>query len=202
MAKIEPKEENHSMTDASELGQQKPKEEPKETQAQKIERLEREKEDLKQQKDDLETIVNSQPKISDADAKYMTDMTFFDKAKVGAGVIVVKDICDHKNISLWTPWGKRIGPMHPHNAKYCYHKFRKLGRILYTAKPSEAEIQAYYKTPEYKEWKKGHDAERERKNKSKSGKGLREVLDAMVKITGQNRADLLSIIEKPVNLGK
>ena len=178
--------EEHGMTDATKTIP-KPM---KETANQKIARLE-------QEKADLQFIVNSQPKISETDSKYMSDMNFFDKQKVGANRIEVKDINDHKNISLWTPWGKRIGPMHPNNARFCYHKFRRLGRMLYVTKPSEAEIQAYYKTPEYIAFKKKDDADRKRKKDSKSGSGLDKVIDAMVKMTGQNRADIISIIDKP-----
>lgn len=184
-------EDTHTMENAV-------KKEPtpiKETATQKIARLE-------QEKADLEAIVNSQPKISDADAKYMTDLDFFDKQKGGVNRIEVKEIVDHKNISLWTPWGKRIGPMHPTNARYTYNKFRRLGRILFTQKPSEAQIQAYYKTPEYLAWKKKFDADRVRKNKSKKGAGLEKVIDAMVKITGENRANIISIIDKPVGAQK
>lgn len=166
----------------------------KETAAQKIARLE-------QEKADLEAIVNSQPKISTADAKYMADLDFFDQQKGGTNRIEVKAICDHKNISLWTPWGKRIGPMHPTNARYVYNKFRRLGRILFTKKPSEGQIQAYYKTPEYLAWKKKFDADRIKKNESKSKNGLNKVIDAMVKITGENRKDIVSIINKPAGSG-
>ena len=166
----------------------------KETDAQKVARLEQEMADLK-------FIVESQPRISAADSKYMKDMDFFDKQKTGAGKIEMKDICDHKNISLWTPWGKRIGPMHPNNAKYTYGKFRRLGRMLYTAKPSESEIQAYYKTPEYIAWKKKYDADRVKKNASRKGDGLNKVIDAMVKITGENRKDIVSILDKPTIVG-
>lgn len=162
----------------------------KETATQKIARLE-------QEKKDLQFIVNSQPTVSEVDSKYMQDLAFFDKQKVGANRIEVKDITDHKNISLWTPWGKRIGPMHPNNARFAYHKFRRLGRILFTAKPSEEAIQAYYKTPEYIAWKKKFDEKRAKKDESRSGAGLNKVIDAMVKITGQNRADIMSIIDKP-----
>ena len=88
--------------------------------------------------------------------------------------------------------------MHPNNAVYVYHKFRRLGRTLYVAKPSESDIQAYYKTPEYVAWKKTHDADRARKDASKKGAGLEKTIEAMVKITGQNRKDIVSIIDKPI----
>lgn len=184
------KVEDHGLTNAGQGQDKTPPKPLKETVTQKIERLE-------QEKKDLEFIINSQPRISASDSKYMTDMAFFDKQKVGTNRIEVKDITDHKNISLWTPWGKRIGPMHPNNARFCYHKFRRLGRMLYTQKPTEDQIQAYYKTPEYKAWKSKFDEDRAKKNESKSGAGLNKVIDAMVKITGQNRADIISIIDKP-----
>jgi len=159
--------DTHTMENAADVSRKTLKKEPdpiKETPTQKIARLE-------QEKADLEAIVNSQPKISAADAKYMADLDFFDKQKGGANRIEVKAISDHKNISLWTPWGKRIGPMHPTNARYTYNKFRRLGRILFIQKPSEAQIQAYYKTPEYLAWKKKFDADRVKKNASKSKDG-------------------------------
>jgi hypothetical protein len=212
LSDMKPKEEElntHSMDNASEQAQEQGKgaEAPpappteqklpkpiKETPAQKIERLEQENADLK-------AIAASQPTLSPADSKYMQDMAFFDKQKVGAGKIQVKEITDHKNISLWTPWGKRIGPLHPHNARHTYMKFRKLGRVLYVQKPTEDQIQAYYKTPEYKAWKIKEDENRARKRKSRGKGELDKILDAMVKITGQTKGDLQGILDKPVAAG-
>lgn len=186
--------EDHSMENA---GQKQTSVVPKpivETDAQKVARLEKTVSDLK-------IIADSQPTISLADSKYMKDLSFFDKQKDGTNKIEMKDVTDHKNISLWTDWGKRIGPMHPTNARYTYNKFRKLGRILYTAKPSEAEIQAYYKTPQYIEWKKKHDELRIKRSKSKGKGELDKILAAMVSITGQTKDQLQSIIDKPVPTG-
>ncbi len=186
------KEETHEMTNAAVKQKNSPKV-LKETAEQTIERLNQENADLK-------AIAASQPTINQSDAKYMQDIDFLQSKKTGAGGnrIEVKEITDHKNIPLWTPWGKRIGPMHPNNATYVYHKFRRLGRILHVRKPSEEDIRAYYKSPEYIAWKKKHDANREQKSKSKSGAGLDKVIDAMVNITGQNRRDIISIIDKPM----
>ena len=191
----------HSMTDAAKEGQQQPgavKQPPepiKETPVQIIARLE-------QEKADLEHIIHSQPKLSAEDSKYMSDVDFLagEKNKSTGNKIVLKDITDHKNISLWTAWGKRIGPMHPTNATFVYHKFRRLGRMLFVRKPTEEQIQAYYKTPKYIGWKKKFDADRIRKNASKKGDGLNKTLDAMAKITGENRKDLMKILDKPAGI--
>ncbi len=190
-------EETHGMTNAVEDAKKNKVPTPiKETPEQTIARLQKENADL-------QFIAKSQPTISPADSKYMEDIAFLNKEKTGSSgnKITLKDVTDHKNISLWTAWGKRIGPMHPNNALYTYHKFRRLGRVLYTKKPSEDEIQAYYKTPEYIAWKKTHDVDRAKKEESRSGKGLNKVIDAMVKMTGQNRADIISIIDKPASKG-
>ena len=63
--------------------------------------------------------------------------------------IEVQDFADHKNISLWTKDGKRIGPMHPVNVERTFKRNWDKGRILSTKPPTPEEIEAYKKTDEY-----------------------------------------------------
>ena len=183
------KVEDHGLTNVGKEQDKAPKV-LKETDAQIMERQQQELTDLK-------AIALSQPKLDPADAKYMNDVDFLKKQKQGTNRIEIKEISDHKNISLWTAWGKRIGPLHPNNAVYTYHKFRRLGRILFVHKPSEESIVAYYKSPEYLKWKKKFDLDREKKIKSRSKDGLERVLNKMAEITGQTRDQLQSIIDRP-----
>ena len=188
------KVEDHGSTDAGKE-QSKSTIPPilKETAKQTIERQDQEIKDLK-------AIASSQPAVDPADAKYMNDIDFLSKQKQGTNRIEVKEICDHKNISLWTEWGKRIGPLHPNNATFVYHKFRRLGRILFVHKPSEESIVAYYKSPKFLRWKEDFDKDRTLKKKSKSKDGLEQVLNKMAEITGQTRDQLQSIIDRPTSL--
>ena len=190
----------HQMDDVSRGTSENVAETPEEM----IERLKSENVSLKNanevaqdEKEVLQAIVDSQPEISDHDSQYMKDLAFFDKQKVDAGKITIQDISDHKNVSLWTKWGKRVGPQHPHNAKYAYHKFRKMGVILRTEKPTEKEIQAYYKTPEYLNWRKAEDVRREKKSRSRKKGQVDRILNAMVTMTGMDKEALVSIADKP-----
>ena len=182
----------HSMDNAGKA-QNTPPPVLKETAKQTIERQEQEIKDLK-------AIASSQPELDPADAKYMKDIDFLSKQKQGTNRIEVKAISDHKNISLWTEWGKRIGPLHPNNARFVYHKFRRLGRILFVHKPSEESIVTYFKSPKYIKWKENFDKDRVLKNKSKSKDGMKEVLTKMAEITGQTQEALVQILDRPATV--
>jgi hypothetical protein len=106
------------------------------------------------------------------------------KAKVGSDKIVVTDITDHKNISLWRKDGKRIGPLHRENAIKALQTFYNLGVMLSTDRPTEAEIAEYKETDEYKAQMAALAKVRARKNKSLKSGSIDKLTAAIAKLTG------------------
>ena len=81
--------------------------------------------------------------------------------------IEVKLKCDHKNVSLWTPYGRRVGPMHPDNLERIYKIWRALNNVtLQVKQPTPEEVEVYYKTPEGAARLKAEKANRARKQGS------------------------------------
>jgi len=86
------------------------------------------------------------------------------KGNSQANIINVIEHPDHKNISLWTKWGKRIGPMHPDNA---IDLIQERGGALSTHQPTAEEVEAWYASAEGKAFLKAERDKRTLKLKSK-----------------------------------
>lgn len=108
-----------------------------------------------------------------------------EKGKSTAHEIQVTERHDHKNISLWTRMGKRIGPMHPENAIQTLHRFAALGIILSVEKPSREQVDAYMQTAEYKKWEIEEKKRRERKEGSRGQNNMKRLTEEIAKMTGQ-----------------
>lgn len=142
--------------------------------------------------------VNTKVDIGDKGvAEYMnTIKQIRDTAKVGADKIQVKEITDHKNISLWTKEGKRIGPMHRDNALKAFEMFWSMGTKLSVTEPTAKEIEDYKQTEEYKIKEANYRKIRARKEKSRSSKGIQKILEQMAAVTGMS-IDALMKVAKP-----
>jgi hypothetical protein len=105
------------------------------------------------------------------------------KGNSQASIINVVEKPDHKNISLWTKWGKRIGPMHPDNA---IELIQERGGVLSTKQPTAEEVEAWYASAEGKAFVKSEQDKRKLKLKSKRA-GSMEVL-------AQKMADLHGVV--------
>lgn len=80
---------------------------------------------------------------------------------------------DHKNIMLYTAINKRVGPLHPENARRTMARWKRAGVQLYTFPRSDVQVEAFKETPEYKEYMKKRIADRA-KRKAQSSKGRTE----------------------------
>ena len=116
------------------------------------------------------------------------------KGKNTAHSIVVYEQNDHKNISLWTKWGDRIGPMHPDNAIQTLHNFADMGIILSVDAPTAEQSAAFWASPEGKAFAKDRALRRSRKEKTRKGNSLERITEAIAKITGQSAAQINRVL--------
>jgi hypothetical protein len=133
-------------------------------------------------------------------AKYMSEIDTLNKSvnKSRPDKIDVQEFADHKNISLWITSGvnigKRIGPLHPENAKRTFDLFWKLKMPLSATRPTAEAIKEYKESKEYADALKAHEAKRTIKNKSKKGAALEKIIKEMARMTGQNSEALTKIL--------
>lgn len=72
--------------------------------------------------------------------------------------ITVKN--DHKNMFLYTALNKRIGPLHPENAKRTMDHWKQKGIQLYVKERTAEQIEQFKLTDEYKSFITKYEAER------------------------------------------
>lgn len=99
--------------------------------------------------------------------------------KVTTGGIQYKDTADHVNVSLWRRDGKRIGPLHPANAEVTLKRFWDEGITLTVDKPTEAQIEAFKQTDEYKTWFAKTEKQRIQNEKSLKGNAIEKLTEAI-----------------------
>ena len=121
-------------------------------------------------------------------AKYFDEMQKIKtKGRVDANKIKVVEVVDHKNISLWTKDGKRIGPLHQYNAEKSFMLFWNLGIQLSADEPTAEQIAAYKETDEYKAALKAYNAKRAIKEESrKDSKKMQDYLKQIATTSGQS----------------
>ena len=91
--------------------------------------------------------------------------------------IPFRQISDHKNVMLYTALNKKVGPLHPDNARRTMIRWKRAGVQLFTAPRTEAQIEEFKQTDEYKRYIVKHEATRTQR-RAQSGKGKQ---DAMIK---------------------
>lgn len=106
------------------------------------------------------------------------------KGKASANSIVVREVIDHKNISLWTRVGKRIGPMHPDNAIQTLNRFADIGIMLTADQPTPEQIEAYKQTSEYKALLEKEIDKRAIKDKSRKSGQIEKLAKEIAKMSG------------------
>lgn len=116
-----------------------------------------------------------------------------------SGRLTVKEIDDHKNIALYHTnghqVGKKMGPMHPSNARVEMERSARRGLRLSVIKPTEEFIAAYKKTPEWIKLEEAFQKDRAKKLKSKTPAGIDRIVTAIEKMSGQTVVN--RIAEKP-----
>lgn len=123
------------------------------------------------------------------------------KGKKSAHSINVVEQNDHKNISLWTKYGKRIGPMHPDNAIQALNRFADYGVMLSADQPTDAQIEAYKQTSEYKKMLKAEQERRTIKDKSRKS-GQMEKFAAEIAKQSNTTVEAINHILKAHEVGK
>ena len=149
---------------------------------------------LKQQVEDLQALVltlqNKQESVTTFDAMEQIDKV----GKVDTDKILLVEKHDHKNISLWTKLGKRVGPMHPHNAKATLIRFKKVNGVdLSVMQPTAEQIEAYKLTDEYKLEASLLAKSREAKERSRKGNSMEKYASEIAKQLGKSVDELTSI---------
>lgn len=141
--------------------------------------LEQENKILRQQLADAEKLT---PALGDSLATEIKKIR--QKGKASANSIVVTEHHDHKNISLWTKDGKRIGPMHPENAIQALNRFADIGIALSADQPTAAQIEAYKQTAEYKSRATKEAKRRTEKDKSRRSGQMDRLSAEIAKMSG------------------
>ena len=156
----------------------------------------------------LKTIQDLTEKVDSLETKQETHGTFdalqeIDKTgRVDDTKIKVQEFTSHKNISLWTKDGKRIGPLHPHNAKQTLMRFKKVkGEDLLVRQPTQGQIDAYKLTLEYKAKQKKFEASRAIKDKTRNAKSVEKIAKSIAAEMGKTVAEITGI-KKPGEVGK
>jgi hypothetical protein len=126
------------------------------------------------------------------------------KGRVDTTKLIVRDFSDHKNISLWTRWGKRIGPLHPHNAEVAFRQFFAIGIILSADEPTREQIEEYKQTDEYKAMAAKIAETRQRKEGSRTN--VKELIEKFTKMSGQTIEAVNGLLKKeqlaPLSTGR
>ena len=158
---------------------------------------------------DLQAQIEAlQQQVLDLSSRQETHSTFdameqIDKVgRVDSDKILLVEKHDHKNISLWTKDGKRIGPLHPHNAKQTLIRFKKLKGIdLLVNQPSKEQIERYKTTDEYKNNQALFKKMRDIKEKSRGSKNMERYGLMIAKELGKTVAEI-NQIKRPQEVGK
>ena len=116
------------------------------------------------------------------------------RARVDTGKIKVVEITDHKNISLWTPWGKRIGPLHRSNAEKTFKLFWELGRHLSADQPTAEQVTAWFESAEGKKYSEDLAKSRKRKEKSRKTGQIEKLAAAIAKMAGVKVEEITNIL--------
>lgn len=116
-------------------------------------------------------------------------------ARVDSDKLLVKEITDHKNVSLWTKWGKRIGPMHRDNALKALRNFASFGVLLSSTQPTQAEIDKWLVSKEGVAWKKSEDKKRDDNVSTRKKGNMEKILKQMADQYGLTMGALSGILK-------
>jgi hypothetical protein len=97
--------------------------------------------------------------------------------------IPFRETSDHKNIMLYTAINKRVGPLHPDNAKRTMERWKRAGVQLYVTPRTPEQVEAFKQTDEYKRYHEKHIAtrklRRQQSSKGRTEKMVEEVAKAV-----------------------
>ena len=161
----------------------------------KLDKAERDNARLRQNN---ESMAGMQP-IQD---RLMSEMDKLNKAsRDTSGKITMKHIHDHTNVYLyWTNGyhiGKRVGGLHPANAKVEMQRFARRGIQLSITPPTAEEISAYKATDEWQRLSKEFEASRANKVKTRGKGEIDKLARAIEQLSGTRIKESL-ISSQPV----
>lgn len=123
------------------------------------------------------------------------------KGKSQANTITVQEFMDHVRVTLWTKWGKQVGPLHPDNAIQTLHRFADIGIALSSDKPNSEQITSWYNSPEGKAYLAKEDKRRTLKDKSRRAGQLERLTAEIAKMAGTT-VEALNRVLKPNEVKK
>jgi len=127
--------------------------------------------------------------------KYMAEERAIKKSgRVDAEKIKVREITDHKNISLWTRWGKRVGPMHRDNALNALRQFAAMNISLSAQQPTNDEIGAWLDSKEGMAWTAAEDKRKKANEKTRKGAAMEKIMKQMADQYGLTMDTLKGIL--------
>jgi hypothetical protein len=89
--------------------------------------------------------------------------------------IPYRETSDHKNVMLYTAINKRVGPLHPDNARSTMIRWKRAGIQIYTTARTPEQVEAFKQTDEYKRHLQIHEATRKQR-RAQSTKGKTEAM--------------------------
>jgi hypothetical protein len=102
--------------------------------------------------------------------------------------ISIKTTTDHKKISLYHSngfhIGKRISQLHPNDLANTFERFKAKGVILTVNKPTEAEIETYKQTEEYKQLAKRQEVLKPHRYKKQSAEEMQRTVANFARLIG------------------
>ncbi len=120
-------------------------------------------EELEAQLQEMQLAKASSIPVSEATTELDKLDRLANKSKLSS--LPYSETSDHKNITLYTALNKKVGPLHPDNAREAMLRWRRAGHQLYTVPRTQQEIDYYKSTDKYK---KHHQAWLDERKKRKS----------------------------------
>ena len=118
------------------------------------------------------------------------------KGKSQANVITVTEKNDHVNVTLWTPWGKPIGPLHPENAIQTLERWGTLlGVNLSVNKPTNEQQIAFQKTATWAKMQKAWEKKESWRVKSRRSGQMEKLIAEIAKSSGITAAALNNVLK-------
>jgi hypothetical protein len=117
------------------------------------------------------------------------------KGNSTANTITVGTNRDYSPVTLWTKWGKPIGPLHPDNAIQVLQRFANVGIVLSARKPTPEETTMWSNSAEGKAYWKNEAEKRVRKDKSRRSGQLEKLAAEIAKQTGTTVAALNRVLQ-------
>jgi hypothetical protein len=99
--------------------------------------------------------------------------------------IPFRETSDHKNIMLYTAINKRVGPLHPDNARRTMIRWKRAGVQLYTTKRTDEQVKAYLESPEGKREMAKHAALREQRHRQSSKGKAEKMMTDIARVTAE-----------------